>query len=78
MLYRMRSDARSVIERAGLSQAELARRAGLSKYSIRAWLAGDRPARGASAWSVARVVAGALGISDDQALAMLWEEAGEE
>ena len=74
-IYTVRDDFHKKIERAGLSKAELARRAEVSKYTLQKKTAGQIPrTRGPIAWRVARVYATVRGISDEQAMQELFEE----
>jgi hypothetical protein len=53
-IYRVRNDFDKKIERAGLSKAELARRAEVSKYTLQKKTSGEIPrTRGAIAWRLA-------------------------
>jgi transcriptional regulator with XRE-family HTH domain len=72
--YVFRPEAERKIERAGLSQAELARRSDLSKYGIRDKLRKGQRTRGATAWKIARVIAQEAGITEDQAFDELFAE----
>jgi hypothetical protein len=74
-IYRVRDDFDKKIERAGLSKAELARRADVSKYTLQKKTSGEIPrTRGAIAWRVARAYANQRGITDEQAMLELFEE----
>ena len=74
-IYRVRDDFDKKIERAGLSKAELARRAEVSKYTLQKKTSGELPrTRGAIAWRLARAYAKERGITDDQAMLELFEE----
>jgi len=74
-IYRVREDFDKKIERAGLSKAELARRAEISKYTLQKKTSGEIPrTRGAIAWRLARSYAKERGITDEQAMLELFEE----
>jgi hypothetical protein len=71
-VYTFRPDVERKLDRAGLSQAELARQAGLSIYGIRDKIRKGQRTRGRNAWEIARVYAKATGISEEEALQALF------
>jgi DNA-binding XRE family transcriptional regulator len=72
--YTPQSDFGSRIARAGLTQAELARLADVSKFAINRMVKGEYEAaiREATAWRIARAFAQAANISEEDAFGQLF------
>lgn len=75
-LYVFKADAQRHFDRAGLSQIELARQAGTTKYNINRMMQGQRT-RASTAWNIARVYATVTGVSHDNAFQLLFEESSD-
>ena len=72
-LYILRPDAKQIIEDAGLTQIELAERAGIARESVRNAIHRGMRLRGATAWRIAQALAEYSGIPREQAFAALLE-----
>ena len=75
-LYRIRDGVADLLDRAGVTKAELARRSGVDRFVINDKVVEGQNTRGVLAWKIARGYATATGISEDEAFATLWESVG--
>jgi hypothetical protein len=72
-LYRMRDGVNALLDRSGVTKAELARRSGVDRFVINDKVVEQKPARGVVAWKIARGYAAVTGVSEDEAFNRLWE-----
>jgi predicted transcriptional regulator len=72
-LYQLKPDAPARFERAGLSQAEIARRSGITVFAVRDKFRKGQKTRGPVAWNMAKAYAREVGIGEEEALNLLFE-----
>jgi hypothetical protein len=71
-MYQLKPDAVEQFDRAGLSQAELARRSGITVFAVRDKFRKGQRTRGPVAWNIAKAYAQQVGIVEEEALNRLF------
>ncbi len=72
-MYQLKPEAVELFERAGLSQAEIARRSGITVFAVRDKFRKGQRTRGPVAWNMAKAYAREVGIGEEEALNRLFE-----
>lgn len=73
-MYKFKPDAKDQIDRAGIPQAEIARRADYDRFELNKRIARQALVRPATANRIARALAEAARMEHDTALALLFDE----